>query len=159
MDHPPAQEEIEGQPSLSSCLTEAASEKRRNNPTQSEKAGIVKTKRKKKQIKGRDVSAAAASTNQCGGPDKGGAVSTPVEQKQTVRHVQIGTAMVDSGMLMIVDPCYVLRSKWGEEHALQKAYDPVKDSDYETACDVSARTGYSMFARRGCDSNHALCVQ
>jgi len=42
-------------------LTEAASEKRRNNPTQSEKAGIVKTKGKKKQIKGRDVSAAASA--------------------------------------------------------------------------------------------------
>jgi len=45
------------------------------------------------------------------------------ETAAQVRRVQTGTVWVDSGMVMVVDPCYVLRDKWGEEHGLKKSFD------------------------------------
>src|SRR6516165_9783553 len=53
--------------------------------------------------------------------------------KVEVRRVHIGYASVDSGMLMIVDPCYVLKDKYAEKHGWKKGYDPATESDYEKA--------------------------
>jgi hypothetical protein len=57
--------------------------------------------------------------------------------KAKFRYVQIGTVGVDSGQVMVVDPCYVLRDNnpVAKELGLVKAYNPETDSDYETACD------------------------
>ena len=56
--------------------------------------------------------------------------------KVEVRRVHIGNAAVDSGMLMIVDPCYVLPDKEMEKQAkelgLVKASDSW-DKDYDKA--------------------------
>jgi hypothetical protein len=53
------------------------------------------------------------------------------------RYVQIGTVGVDSGQIMVVDPCYVLHdnSPLAKELGLVHAYNSETDSDYETACD------------------------
>jgi hypothetical protein len=64
-----------------------------------------------------------------------------MKRKTTVKRVRIGTVGVDSGKVMVVDPCYVLKdnsevSKYLEEHDLKKAFDQGQ-TDYETACDVS----------------------
>jgi len=52
------------------------------------------------------------------------------------RRVHIGNAAVDSGMLMIVDPCYVLPDKYAEKHWKEKGIVKASDAwdkDYEAA--------------------------
>ena len=68
------------------------------------------------------------------------------ETKVQVRRVHIGNAEVDSGMLMVVDPCYVLPDKFSEkiekENGLVKASDSW-DKDYEKAMEFCHQPGES----------------
>ena len=55
-----------------------------------------------------------------------------------LKYVQIGNVGVDSGMVMIVDPAYVLKDKYAEKNKIPKASDTF-DTDYDMASELCYR--------------------
>jgi len=78
--------------------------------------------------------------------------------QKPVRRVQIGTVMVDSGMVMVVDPCYVLADNWGEKHGLIKGFDQSKTS-YEQAMESCYHGTESFRVVKEKDENGKMVVE